>query len=295
MPVAIDMHTHPSDETQVANQGRFQEHFERYFRREHRLMSLDAQAEMYRELDMLCVVFALDAERTTGSPRIPNDHIADAVRRNQDVLIGFGSVDPLVPGAPGEVRRCHDLGLRGMKFQPLMQEFFPDDPAARPTFETCAELGLPVVIHTGTTGVGAGTRGGLGVHLKYGRPIPHVDDLAADLPELTVIAAHPAWPWHDEMLAVMRHKCNVYMDLSGWSPRYLPEAVIRDADTLLQDRMLFGSDMPALSPQRWIDDFEKIGLRGEVRPKILYENAARLLGIEGDECGSADSAPPGQL
>jgi predicted TIM-barrel fold metal-dependent hydrolase len=89
--------------------------------------------------------------------------------------------------------------------------------------------------------------------------------------------AHPAWPWHDEQLSVALHKPNVYIDLSGWSPKYFPPSVVQYANTLLQDKMLFGSDYPVLAPERWLRDFEAAPFKDEVRPKILLGNARRLL------------------
>src|SRR6185295_17798937 len=109
------------------------------------------------------------------------------------------------------------------------------------------------------------------------RPI-YLDHVAADFPELTIIGAHPAWPWHDEMLAIIGHKSNVFMDLSGWSPKYVPKAIMDEARSRLQDRILFGSDYPFISPQRWLADFDSLeGFSAEVRQKILHDNAARVL------------------
>ena len=121
--------------------------------------------------------------------------------------------------------------------------------------------------------------GGGGIRLKYCQPI-FLDDVAADFPELTIIGAHPSWPWHDEMLSVMLHKANVYMDLSGWRPKYFPQSVVQYANTLLQDKMLFGTDYPALTPKRWLDDFAEVPFRDAVRPKILLENARRVLKLD---------------
>jgi hypothetical protein len=104
--------------------------------------------------------------------------------------------------------------------------------------------------------------------------------VAADFPTLTIIGAHPGWPWHDELLAVARHKGNVYIDLSGWAPKYFPASVVQYANTLLQDRVLFGTDFPMLTPDRWLKEFEELPFKPEVRPKILLENARRLLKLK---------------
>ncbi len=139
-----------------------------------------------------------------------------------------------------------------------------------------AELGVPALFHTGQTGVGSGTPGGGGYKLKYSH-LMHLDDVAADFPELTIILAHPAVPWQEEQLAVVLHKGNVYMDLSGWSPKYFRPILTQYATTLLQDKVLFGSDYPVLQPDRWLRDFEALEMKPEVRQKILLENARKVL------------------
>ena len=177
-------------------------------------------------------------------------------------------------------RAITELGLIGAKFHPGIQGFYPNDKQFYPLYEKITELGVPALFHTGTNGLGAGTPGGMGVRLDYTRPI-FLDHVAADFPELTIIGAHPAWPWHDEMLAIIGHKSNVFMDLSGWSPKYVPKAIMDEARTRLQDRILFGSDYPFIMPQRWLADFDSLeGFSPVVRQKILHDNAARVLRLE---------------
>jgi predicted TIM-barrel fold metal-dependent hydrolase len=106
-----------------------------------------------------------------------------------------------------------------------------------------------------------------------------IDDVAVDFPDLRIIMAHPSFPWQEEALAVAQHKPNVYIDLSGWSPKYFPETLVRYANTLLKKKMLFGSDWPAITPDRWLADFETAAIRNEVRPLILKHNARRLLNL----------------
>src|SRR5205823_7850751 len=98
-----------------------------------------------------------------------------------------------------------------------------------------------------------------------------------DFPAMPIILAHPSFPWQEEALSVATHKPQVYIDLSGWSPKYFPPILVQYANTLLKDKVLFGSDYPVMSPERWMADFEKLNIKPEVRPKILKENAARLL------------------
>ena len=198
--------------------------------------------------------------------------------RNRLALWGMSDREIDLLAATGEVRRSvEDLGLRGVKFHPSLQEFFPDDHRFYPLWETIARLGVPALFHSGMTGFGAGSPGGGGIKTKYCAPIPHIDDLAADFPELTIIMAHPAFPWVDEQIAVLLHKPNVFMDLSGYSPKYFPPQLVQYANTLLQDKVMFGSDYPMIMPERWLSDFEAAPFREEVRPKILRDNAVRVL------------------
>jgi len=114
--------------------------------------------------------------------------------------------------------------------------------------------------------------------LKYGNPMD-VDDVAVDFPDMPIILAHPSFPWQDEAISVCLHKPQVYIDLSGWSPKYFPLILIQYANTLLKRKMLFGSDYPMITPDRWMADFANIAIKDEVRPLILKENAARLFGF----------------
>ena len=240
----------------------------------------DEMAEMYQRLNMMAVIFDVDQETTTGV-KISNAETAGWVKKYPDTFIGFGSVDPWKGNAAvNEVKRCADMGLRGMKFQQATQAFCPTNARFFPIYEACSRLNLPVIFHGGTTAISAGTPGGRGLVLEYCKPIPYIDEIAARNPELRIIIAHPAWPWHDDQLAVMRHKGNVYMDLSGWAPKYFPESIIQNANTLVQDKVFFGSDFPVLSPERWLAEFAALPIKESVRPKILLHNAAKFLDIK---------------
>ena len=239
-------------------------------------------AEYYAELDIFGVLFQIDFETASGTKPVPNDYIAELVERYPKQFAGFGSVDPWKgQAAVREAERCFtELNLRGLKFHPQQQEFYPNDQRFYPLWEMAQGLGMTVLIHTGTTGVGIGRPGGGGIKLKYARPIPYIDDVAADFPELTIIMAHPSFPWQDEQLAMLVHKPNVYMDLSGWSPKYFSPLLVQYAKTLIQDKVMFGSDYPMISPERWLNDFDALGFDEAVRQKVLIDNAKRVLKLE---------------
>ena len=147
---------------------------------------------------------------------------------------------------------------------------------AWPIYEVIAVFGLPAIFHSGHSGIGSGMRCGGGLRLEYSNPM-HLDDVAIAFPDMQIVIAHPSWPWQDEALSVAMHKPNVCIDLSGWSPKYFPPQLVQYANTLLKDRVLFGSDYPLITPLRWMKDFAEAGFRDEVRPLILKENAIRLL------------------
>ncbi|MGZ4321267.1 MAG: amidohydrolase family protein [Solirubrobacteraceae bacterium] len=279
---AIDVHVHaernhgePQDEVTMG----LLEAAAKYFGAEPIQPTAQEVADYYRERGILAVVFTVDDESGMGRRRLGNDEVLEAARANPDVLIPFGSVDPH-KGKLGvrEARELIEAGVRGFKFHPNTQAFWPNDPEFFPLYEVIVEAGLIALFHSGTTGIGAGMPGGGGVRLKYSNPMA-VDDVAAKFPELDIILAHPSFPWQDDALAIAVHKPNVYIDLSGWSPKYFPDNLVQYTNTLLRHKMLFGSDYPLISPDRWLSDFEKIPIRDEVRPLVLKENAARLLGL----------------
>jgi predicted TIM-barrel fold metal-dependent hydrolase len=250
--------------------------------------TLDQLAAYYRERRMAAVVFTVDAEAALGHTRIANETVVEGARRNADVLIPFASIDP-AKGRAGviEARRLvEDLGVRGFKFHPSVQAFYPNDRQAYPLYEVLQELGVPALFHSGQTGIGSGLPGGGGIRLKYSNPL-HLDDVAVDFPDLTIVIAHPSFPWQDEALAVASHKPRVYIDLSGWSPKYFPPQLVRYANSLLKDKVLFGSDFPLISPDRWLADFEKLDIKDDVRPRILKGNAIAALGLNGWGLGEA--------
>jgi predicted TIM-barrel fold metal-dependent hydrolase len=236
-------------------------------------------AEYYRSRKIGCVVFTVD-ERITGRPQVSNDAVVEFAAKNADIAIPFASLDPnRGPDAVREARRLVSGGLvRGLKLHPPLQQFFPNDRIAYPLYEVFAEARLPVLFHTGHSGIGTGMRAGGGIRLKYGHPMP-IDDVAVDFPDMPIIMAHPSFPWQDEAISVCLHKSQVYIDLSGWSPKYFSPTLIQYANTLLKTKVLFGSDYPLLTPDRWLADFAKIGIKDEVRPLILKENALKLFGV----------------
>ena len=271
--VAIDVHVHAEPDDDASDVGAAAQ---KYFGATGAPRGLDPLAQYYRERKMAAVLFTVD-ERLSGRPMVPNDDVLSAAVRNPDVLIPFVSVDPKRGAAAiDEVRRLAAAGARGFKLHPPLQEFVPNDPAVYPYYEAIQATGLPVVFHTGHSGIGTGARGGGGIRLKYGAPMP-IDDVAVDFPDMPIVLAHPSFPWQDEAISICLHKPNVYIDLSGWSPKYFPPQLVQYANTQLRGKVLFGSDYPLITPDKWVAEFEKLPIRDEVRPLVMRENAIKLL------------------
>ena len=130
-------------------------------------------------------------------------------------------------------------------------------------------------------------RCGGGLRLQNSNPML-LEDVAIAFPDMQIVVAHPSWPWQDEAISLAMHKPNIWIDLSGWSPKYFPPQLVQYANTLLKDRILFGSDFPLITPDRWLKDFEEAGFKDAVKPLILKQNAMRLLGLD---AGAAQAAP----
>src|SRR5229473_517844 len=277
---AIDFHVHlPTPEWLDTSMRGYVEAAETYFRSKIARRSLAELARDYDELDVVAVLLAWDAETATGRPRVPNELVAQACKDHPKTFVGFGSVDPLKgERAVAELDRIAELGLKGIKLHPSLQAFAPNEEQHWPLYEKCQELGLIALFHTGTSGIGAGQPGGQGIRLDYARPI-RLDAAAASFPDLKIIAAHFGYPWHLELLAMALHKTNIYIDISGWAPRYIPAEVLRDMKGRLQNQFLFGSDYPFLQPKRCLDELSALELPEAVLSKVLIDNGKRLLGL----------------
>jgi len=279
---AIDVHTH----AQVPRHGEADpitteilDAAAKHFRSDFPRPNAQEVADYYRERNMAAVIFCVDNEANTGEVPVSNDEVVEIAQANADVLIPFVSIDPhRGKRAVSEARRLIAKGARGFKFHPNLQAFFPNDRLAYELYAVIEEAGLPALFHTGHSGMGSGLPGGGGIRLKYSNPMC-VDDVAVDFPGMPIVLAHPSFPWQEEAISVAMHKAQVYIDLSGWSPKLFPPVLVQYANTVLQDKVLFGSDYPVITPDRWLADLEKTQIKPELYPKILKDNAARLLAL----------------
>jgi uncharacterized protein len=282
--VAIDVHVHAeiSADGHPSLPPELEAGKAAYFKAGEAQPTIGQIADLYRQRRIAAVVFTVDAEAATGHPPVSNEEVAASCAEHADVLIPFASIDPArgKAGVAEAQRLIEDFGVRGFKFHPSVQAFQPNDRLAYPLYEVIEAARLPALFHTGQSGSGSGQRGGGGIRLAYSNPI-YLDDVAIDFPDMPIVMAHPSFPWQEEALAVALHKPQVYIDLSGWSPKYFPPILVQYANTLLKHKMLFGSDYPALTPDRWLRDFAQLDIKEEVRPMILKENAVRVLGLAG--------------
>ena len=279
---AIDIHTH----AEVSCWNPFDAYGEEYDRaadkyfKNSRRPTIAETVAYYREQAIGLVMFTVDSESQLGRRRIPNEEIAEAAKNNADMMMAFASIDPHKGkmGAREARRLITEYGVRGFKFHPTVQGYHPYDRMAWPIYEVIAEYCMPAIFHTGHSGIGSGMRCGGGLRLEYSNPM-HLDDVAIAFPDMQIVMAHPSFPWQDEALSVATHKPNVWIDLSGWSPKYFPKQLVQYANTLLKDRVLFGSDFPLITPERWIEDSKEAGFKDAVMPGILKNNAMRLFAM----------------
>ncbi len=280
---AIDVHVHAEvscHDPEDPVMAQFFDAASAYFKAPRERPKMPETIQLYREMNIALVLFTVDAESGMGAKRVSNYEVAEQAQKNDDICIAFASIDPH-KGKLG-AREARDLienhGVMGFKFHGIAQNAHPADRMAYPIYEVINEYKLPAIFHTGHSGMGTGMRGGGGMRLKYGEPML-IDDVAVDFPDMKIILAHPSWPWVDQSLSMALHKDNVFIDLSGWSPKYFPKQVIQYANTQLKHKMLFGSDFPLIHPDKWIAAAQDVGFREEVMPGIMKDNAARVLGL----------------
>ena len=254
--IAIDTHTHleVSCWNPFDNYGEeYDRAADKYFRSSKRPTMAESLA-YYREKKIGFVMFTVDAETQMGRRRIPNEEIAEAAMANPDIMIAFGSIDPHKGkmGAREARKLIESHGVKGFKFHPTVQGFEPYDKMAWPLYEVIAEYKLPAIFHSGHSGIGSGMRCGGGLRLQNSNPML-LEDVAIDFPDMQIVVAHPSWPWQDEALSLAMHKPNVWIDLSGWSPKYFPPQLVQYANTLLQGPHAVRQRLPA-DPARPLDE-----------------------------------------
>ena len=245
----------------------------------------------YSEQEMLDVMRAnrvrviLDMAwvRTLGMAEMReyNDYAFDVARRNRDVIFGHWlQFEPQRRNESlDEYRRARDAdaGFVGFAVSGQSTGVPASDPLWYPFYELAIETKTPVMIMVGLTGIGQRVPGGYGIVLDNGHP-RHVDIAAARYPELRVLAARPAYPWQEEMIAVLLHKANVSYELHGWGPKHFSDSLKREIARRLQDRVMFGCDFPVLEYPKVVADWRSLGYSEDVLEKALFRNAEAYFG-----------------
>lgn len=235
--------------------------------------------EVYQNANIKAILVAPTSQKTNFEKiREKNDYVGGLISKYPEVIIGaWAMMDPKLDGWVDELRRCvRDLGFFGPFHYGASSKVAANDPRMQPYYDICIEYKVPVKLSCGHTAAGAGLPGGGGMKLGYEMPIPYIDDVAAENPDLTIVAAHLPWPFHEQMTSVLIHKGNVYNEVHGWSPKYFPETFKKDINGRIKRKILFGSDWPFLTFERLYNDWEAEGYKPEVLENIYYKNAEKM-------------------
>jgi len=275
---AIDVHVHPS--TRGVDRDACA-----YFKRnlDEVPATEEALAAYFVRCDVKALLIGWHPSTVTGGTRNSNQYVIDLAAKYPGSFAGIlAALDTAAENLDEVARYAENLlsnpAVKGFKFHPPDQGFYPSDRKYYGLWEVLQAGNKPVMFHVGFTVLGANTDGGKGIALDYGRPI-YLDRLARDFPRMKIIAAHPGWPWQEELLAIVTHKKNIHVDTSGYLAEQLPEIFQRALHGRLQDRALFGTDFPYVDLQRALTSFEKLGLKDAAQERILFANAQSLFGL----------------
>jgi len=277
----IDVHCYPNTKEWIACQQPYVDALAKYWNRSWTPKGEDEVVKDFADAGVEAILVALDLETTVGTPPCSNDFVSAMQKRHPDRIIqAWAAVDPFKgQQAIGEATRAiQELHMLGFHFHPIVGHFAVNDRRIYPLFEVINELNVPVLIDVGTTGMGAGMPGGMGAKLRHAHPSA-IDELAADFPNLKIVAAHPGWPWVDEMTAVALHKGNVSWEVSGWAPKYFPPQLKTDIRGRLKDKIMFGSDYPSMPHARLLREWGELGYADDIMERVFHGNAERVLGL----------------
>jgi len=244
------------------------------------LFTEDEQAQYFRDQNVQTILDISWIKDLSLEEMMPyHDYVFDVQAKNRDVMFGqWMQFDPRRHGtkAVNEFQRCVEkrVGFVGLCVNGQVTGVPASDPLWDPFYKASIDAGSPVMILAGLTGIGQGLPGGKGIVLDDGHP-RHIDRVAARYPELKILAARPAWPWQDEMLAILLHKPNVSYELHGWGPKQFTPALKKEIGRRMQDRVMFGCDFPVLRYEKVIQDWTAEGYSESVLEKILFSNAHR--------------------
>ena len=277
----IDLHCYPNTAEWIACQRPYVDALAKYWNRPWAPKNEHEVVKDFSDAGVEAVLVALDLETTAGTPPCSNDFVSAMQKRHpQRIIQAWAAVDPFKgEQAMAEARHAiEQLHMLGFHFHPIVGHFAVNDRRLYPLFELIDQMRVPVMIDVGTTGMGAGMPGGMGGKLVHAHPSA-IDELAADFPHLTIVAAHPGWPWVEEMTAVALHKGNVFWEVSGWAPKYFPAQLKVDIRGRLRDKIMFGSDYPSIPHQRLFREWSELGYSDDIMQGVFHRNAERVLAL----------------
>ncbi len=253
---------------------------EKYWGRAWQAKTEEEVVAEFTEFGIEAMLVALDLTTTIETPPCDNDYVAGMRDRHDAIIQAWAAVEPVLgEAAIDEAKHAiNDLNMIGFHFHPIMQHIRVDDKSFYPLWDELTQLKAPVMIDVGMTGMGAGMPGGLGAKTRNAHPAS-IDALAADFPDLTIIMSHPGYPWIDETTAVALHKGNVFWEMSGWSPKYLPDSLKKDIRSRLKDKVMFGSDYPSIPYKRILSEWNQMGYSDDMLEKLFHKNAETILGL----------------
>jgi uncharacterized protein len=208
-----------------------------------------------------------------------HDYAMSVQRDHPDAIFGLWlQIDPRTGDAGvDEFRRCMQTssGFVGVCISAPGMGYAASDPIYDPFYEASIAADRPALVLVGFTGSGAGMRGGKGIKLDLCHP-RYIDELAIRHPDLKIIAGRNPWPWPEDMLAVMLHKPNVWIEFHGWSPKYLPDSWKHDISRRLKHRVMFGADYPLFTYERLVADWRNLDYTEDMLRKLFFTNALAL-------------------
>lgn len=207
-------------------------------------------------------------------PLISNDEVAKFVAQAPDRLVGVASVDIRKPvEAVVELRRCvEELGFKALRILPWLWGLPMNDRRYYPLYVSCVELGVPFCTQVGHTGPLRTS--------ETGRPIPYLDDVALDFPELVIVGGHIGYPWTEEMIALARKYPNVYIDTSAYTTRRYPDALVEYLRGRGRKKVLFGTNFPMITAEQALADLASLDLDDEATALFLGGNAKRVFKLD---------------
>ncbi len=234
--------------------------------------------EIMEDLDRynvnLAVITGRDCE-TTYQAKPNNESVIEFVNKYPNKFIGFVGLDPH-KGMKAIEQLKHAInvvGLKGAAIDPYLAQIYVHDAKYYPIYAKCCELDIPIVI---TTGPATLVPNAIIDHVAP----RYIDFVAKDFPELRIVVSHGAYPWVNEMITIAQRNANVYVELSEYEHFPQSEAYIEAANTIISDKVLYASAHPFANFKDTLKMYEDLPFTDEVRKKVMYKNAARVLKLE---------------